>query len=127
MFIFIFCFHYGYWSIIWVLGIDVFIISFLIVDIIGINRQITVLAFTFGEGFSNVLYPTNAVLLISLGLTVVSYPKWFIKLQLIILLITCLFLILALECGLLVFATSIYEGATALMKKLNLKRKLIKK
>jgi hypothetical protein len=109
------------------LGIDVFIISFLIVDIIGINRQITVLAFTFGEGFSNVLYPTNAVLLISLGLTVVSYPKWFIKLQLIILLITCLFLILALECGLLVFATSIYEGATALMKKLNLKRKLIKK
>lgn len=68
-------------------------------DIIGINRQITVLAFTFGDGFSNVLYPTNAVLLISLGLTVVSYPKWFkwiIKLQLIIFLITCLFLMLAL-------------------------------
>lgn len=70
-----------------------------LVDLIGINRQVAVLAFAFGDGFSNVFYPTNAVLLISLGLTTASYPKWFkwiIKLQLLILLITSIFLVLAL-------------------------------
>ena len=68
-------------------------------DLIGINRQIAVLAFVFGDGFSNVIYPTNAVLLIGLGLTVVNYPKWFkwiIKLQIIIFLITSIFLGIAM-------------------------------
>jgi uncharacterized ion transporter superfamily protein YfcC len=45
-------------------------------DLIGVTRQTAVLAYTFGDGFSNLAYPTNPVLLISLGLTVVSYPKW---------------------------------------------------
>ena len=42
----------------------------------GISAQLCVLAFAFGDGFSNVFYPTNPVLLISLGLADVSYPKW---------------------------------------------------
>jgi uncharacterized ion transporter superfamily protein YfcC len=33
-------------------------------------------AFAFGDGFSNVFYPTNPALLISLGLADVSYGKW---------------------------------------------------
>ena len=45
-------------------------------DLIGVTRQTAVLAYIFGDGFSNLAYPTNPVLLISLGLTVVSYPKW---------------------------------------------------
>jgi uncharacterized ion transporter superfamily protein YfcC len=45
-------------------------------DLVGVTRQVTVLAYCFGDGFSNLAYPTNPVLLISLGLTVVSYPKW---------------------------------------------------
>ncbi len=45
-------------------------------ELIGVTRQVSVLAYCFGDGFSNVVYPTNPVLLISLGLTVVSYPKW---------------------------------------------------
>jgi uncharacterized ion transporter superfamily protein YfcC len=45
-------------------------------DLIGVTRQTTVLAYCFGDGFSNLAYPTNPVLLICLGLTVVSYPKW---------------------------------------------------
>ena len=45
-------------------------------DLIGVTRQTAVLAYIFGDGFSNLGYPTNPVLLISLGLTVVSYPKW---------------------------------------------------
>ena len=45
-------------------------------DLVGITRQITVTAYCFGDGFSNTIYPTNPVLLIALGLTVVAYPKW---------------------------------------------------
>ncbi|MEW6239393.1 MAG: SLC13 family permease [Chloroflexota bacterium] len=45
-------------------------------ELVGVTRQTAVLAYIFGDGFSNLAYPTNPVLLISLGLTVVSYPKW---------------------------------------------------
>lgn len=45
-------------------------------DLVGVTRQATVTAYCFGDGFSNLAYPTNPVLLICLGLTVVSYPKW---------------------------------------------------
>jgi uncharacterized ion transporter superfamily protein YfcC len=45
-------------------------------DLAGLTRQATVLAYAFGDGFSNLAYPTNPVLLIALGLTVVSYPTW---------------------------------------------------
>ena len=46
-------------------------------QIFGINAQLCVVAFAFGDGFSNVLYPTNPALLISLGLADVSYSDWF--------------------------------------------------
>jgi uncharacterized ion transporter superfamily protein YfcC len=46
-------------------------------DITGLSRQIAVQAFAFGDGFSNMLYPTNAVLLISLGLAGMSWVQWF--------------------------------------------------
>ena len=42
----------------------------------GISPQLCVVAFAFGDGFSNVFYPTNAALLISLGLADMSYGKW---------------------------------------------------
>jgi len=45
-------------------------------DLVGLTRQTTVLAYCFGEGLTNLIYPTNAVLLVALGLTVVGYPKW---------------------------------------------------
>ena len=45
-------------------------------DLVGVTRQVAVTAYCFGDGFSNLAYPTNPVLLISLGLTVVSFPKW---------------------------------------------------
>jgi uncharacterized ion transporter superfamily protein YfcC len=46
-------------------------------DLVGVNRQIAVSAYTFGDGFSNMSYPTNAALLITLSLTVIPFPKWF--------------------------------------------------
>jgi len=45
-------------------------------DLVGVTRQTAVLAYVFGDGFSNLAYPTSAVLLICLGLTAVTYPKW---------------------------------------------------
>jgi uncharacterized ion transporter superfamily protein YfcC len=64
-------------------------------DLIGVTRQTAVLAYIFGDGFSNLAYPTNPVLLICLGLTIVSYPKWLrwtAKLWIWVLLITAAFL-----------------------------------
>ena len=71
-------------------------------DLVGITRQTTVLAFDFGDGFSNMIFPTNALLIIALGLTVVSYPKWLrwtIGLQAVVFLITMLFLLIAVAIG----------------------------
>lgn len=65
---------------------------FPLADMLAINRQTAVLAFVFGDGFSNVIFPTNPVLLIALGLTVVSYTKWFRhtwKFQLCLLAVLC--------------------------------------
>ena len=43
----------------------------------GLSTQLIVLAFAYGDGFSNVFYPTNPALIISLSLTKISYKKWF--------------------------------------------------
>ena len=71
-------------------------------DLVGITRQTAVLAFDFGDGFSNMLFPSNALLLIALGFTVVSYPRWFrwtFPLQITMLAVTSLFLIFAVLIG----------------------------
>jgi uncharacterized ion transporter superfamily protein YfcC len=71
-------------------------------DLVGITRQTVVLAFTFGDGFSNMIFPTNALLLIALSFSVVSYTKWMRwtwKLQIVILAITSAFLAFAEKIG----------------------------
>jgi uncharacterized ion transporter superfamily protein YfcC len=67
-------------------------------DLVHVNRQIAVSAYCFGDGFSNLVYPTNAALLITLSLTVVPYHKWvkwLLPLWLWIFLVTVVFLGLA--------------------------------
>lgn len=71
-------------------------------DLVDVTRQVTVTAYCFGDGFSNMLYPTNPVLLIVLGLTVVSYPKWVRwtwPLWLVVMAITILFLGIGVAIG----------------------------
>ncbi|MEN8247828.1 MAG: TIGR00366 family protein [Bacteroidota bacterium] len=46
-------------------------------DLSGISRQVAVLAFQFGDGFTNMLVPTNAVLMGILGIAGIPYNKWF--------------------------------------------------
>lgn len=80
--------------------------AFLVMPIIAplstlsnVPLQTAVLSFLFGDGFSNVFYITNPVLLITLGITGVSYAQWFKKtwlLQIITLIITALLVILAI-------------------------------
>jgi uncharacterized ion transporter superfamily protein YfcC len=71
-------------------------------DLVGITRQTAVLAFDFGDGFSNMIFPTNALLLIGLSFSVASYPKWMAwtwKLQIAILFVTSAFLAFAVWIG----------------------------
>ena len=44
---------------------------------VGISYNIAILAFILADGFTNVLFPTNAVLLVGLSMAQVSYGKWF--------------------------------------------------
>ena len=45
-------------------------------DLIGISRQATVMAFQFGDGFTNMITPTSGVLIGVLGVARVPYEKW---------------------------------------------------
>ena len=71
-------------------------------QIFDISPQLCVVAFAFGDGFSNVFYPTNPALLIALGLADVSYGDWFKwsgKFQLANILLTSLILLFGLAVG----------------------------
>ena len=45
-------------------------------DLTGVSRQTAVLAYQFGDGFTNMIVPTNAVLMGILALAQVSYHSW---------------------------------------------------
>lgn len=47
-----------------------------VADVVGLSRQASVLAFQFGDGFTNLLIPTNPFLMAVLGLAGVSYGQW---------------------------------------------------
>ena len=45
-------------------------------DIIGVSRQMTVLAYQLGDGFTNMITPTSGVLIGCLGMARIPYSKW---------------------------------------------------
>ena len=45
-------------------------------DIVGIERQVAVLAYQFGDGFTNIMVPTNAVLIGILTMAAIPYDRW---------------------------------------------------
>jgi len=45
-------------------------------DIIGLSRQATVMAFQFGDGFTNMITPTSGVLIAVLALAKIPYTVW---------------------------------------------------
>ncbi len=65
-------------------------------DVIGISRQATVMAFQFGDGFTNMITPTSAILIGALGIARIPYAiwvKWFWKLLLLFVVVGFLLLI----------------------------------
>jgi len=69
---------------------------------VGLSRQSAVLAYMFGDGFSNIIYPTNALLLICLAVTGISYGKWFRwiwKIEAVLFGVSVLLLLLAVRIG----------------------------
>ena len=45
-------------------------------DVLGINRQVAVLCFQFGDGFTNNILPVSGVLMATLSVAKISYEKW---------------------------------------------------
>ncbi|MCL2880040.1 MAG: AbgT family transporter, partial [Treponema sp.] len=73
-----------------------------LVDLLGIHRQLLVLSYNFGDGFTNVFYPTNPALLIALSLGGLSYGQWIRhtwRFFLGLLIVTALILLAAMAIG----------------------------
>ena len=45
-------------------------------DMVGVSRQAMVLAFQFGDGFTNMLTPTSGVLMAALAMARIPYTRW---------------------------------------------------
>lgn len=45
-------------------------------DLLHINRQLTVLAFQYGDSISNILFPTSAILMGALAVGRITYTQW---------------------------------------------------
>ncbi|PKI21558.1 C4-dicarboxylate ABC transporter permease [Staphylococcus succinus] len=45
-------------------------------DLLNINRQLTVLAFQYGDAISNILFPTSAILMGALAVGKITYTQW---------------------------------------------------
>lgn len=45
-------------------------------DLVNVSRQATVMAFQFGDGFTNMITPTSPVLIGALGIARIPYDKW---------------------------------------------------
>jgi len=73
-------------------------------ELLDITRQTSVLAFQMGDGFSNIFWPTNPMLIVAISLAGVSWTKWarfILPLQVIL---------MAIGCGMLSIAVMIEWG-----------------
>jgi len=71
-------------------------------DLVGVSRQVAVLAFQLGDGFTNMIIPTNAVLIGGLALAGIPWSrwaKWVLPLQGILFLLSLLVLTVAVSIG----------------------------
>ena len=72
-----------------------------IADLIGMNRQVAVLIFQFGDGFSNLLWPTSfmVVACAMAKIPLNKYYKWLLPFMAIIFIVQCLFIFGAIAMG----------------------------
>lgn len=72
-------------------------------DVIGLSRQATVMAYQFGDGFTNMITPTSGVLIGALGIARIPYAvwvKWFVKILVIFIILGFLLLMPTVYCEL---------------------------
>ncbi len=71
-------------------------------DLVGVSRQTAVLAFQLGDGFTNMIIPTSAVLMGVLSLARVPWPtwaRWVLPLQVVLFALGALALVIAVATG----------------------------
>lgn len=71
-------------------------------DLVGMTRQVAVLAYQFGDGFTNLIIPTSSVLLGCLFMAKIPWQKWarwILPLQIIFVILSCALLSLAVVTG----------------------------
>lgn len=71
-------------------------------ELVGITRQVTVLAFQMGDGFSNIFWPTNPLLIVAVSLAGITWTKWarfMLPLQIMLLMAGFLMLTIAVLIG----------------------------
>ena len=71
-------------------------------DLVGVSRQVAVLAFQLGDGFTNMIVPTSAALMGTLAVARLDWVKWAkfqIKLQFILFVLGSLFVITGVIIG----------------------------
>jgi uncharacterized ion transporter superfamily protein YfcC len=71
-------------------------------DLSGVSRQIAVLAFQLGDGWTHCIVPTSATLMAVLGVARVPYGLWvkfIFKFYLYVMSMSCLMIILAVFIG----------------------------
>jgi uncharacterized ion transporter superfamily protein YfcC len=72
-------------------------------SIVGVSKDVSVLAFQLGDGFTNLIVPTSASLMGCLGVARIEWTKWFkfqIKFQGILFVCATLFIVLGVVTGL---------------------------
>ena len=71
-------------------------------DIVNVSRQVSVLAYQLGDGFTNLIVPTSGCLMGVLGVAKLDWGKWFkfqIKMQALLFSLGSVFIILAVLIG----------------------------
>jgi uncharacterized ion transporter superfamily protein YfcC len=71
-------------------------------DIAGVSRQVSILAFQLGDGFTNLIVPTSGCLMGVLGVARLDWGKWAkhqIKFQALLFALGTLFIVLAVMIG----------------------------
>ena len=72
-------------------------------DLVGVSRQVAVLAFQLGDGFTNLIVPTSGILIAILGVAKLEWVKWAkfqIKFQVVLFVLGSLFILGAMAIGL---------------------------
>ena len=71
-------------------------------DLVGVTRQVAVLAFQLGDGFTNMIVPTSGVLMGVLGIARLDWSKWFkfqLKFQALLAVFGSVFIVIAVMIG----------------------------